>query len=199
MLLGTTDKVTALDPAGSWDLGSATLQNQVFSWLLTSAPGSTDPVPDLAASAEFTDPTHYRVALREDAAFANGNPLTASDVVFTFERQVAIAAPNGPSSLLSDMVSVQAEDDSTVVFTLATPDNALWPQILTSPAAAIVDEDVFSADSLTTDDDIVAGDAFSGQYSITSYTLNSLVQLTRNDSYDGLLGAAANESVIVRY
>jgi peptide/nickel transport system substrate-binding protein len=120
-------------------------------------------------------------------------------VVFTFERQVAIAAPNGPSSLLSDMVSVEAEDDSTVVFTLATPDNALWPQILTSPAAAIVDEDVFSADSLTTDDDIVAGDAFSGQYSITSYTLNSLVQLTRNDSYDGLLGAAANESVIVRY
>ncbi|PPG72954.1 peptide ABC transporter substrate-binding protein [Rathayibacter sp. AY1F4] len=199
ILLGTTDKVTALYPAGSWDLGSATLQNQVFSWLLTSAPGSTDPVPDLAASAEFTDPTHYRVALREDAAFANGNPLTASDVVFTFERQVAIAAPNGPSSLLSDMVSVEAEDDSTVVFTLATPDNALWPQILTSPAAAIVDEDVLSADSLTTDDDIVAGDAFSGQYSITSYKLNSLVQLTRNDSYDGLLGAAANESVIVRY
>ncbi|KQQ08217.1 ABC transporter substrate-binding protein [Rathayibacter sp. Leaf296] len=199
ILLGTTDKVTALDPVGSWDLGSATLQNQVFSWLLTSAPGSTEPVPDLAASAAFTDPTHYRVVLREDATFANGNPLTASDVVFSFERQVAIADVDGPYTLLSDMVSVEAEDDSTVVFTLATPDNALWPQILTSPAAAIVDEEVFSADAVTTDDEIVAGDAFSGQYSITSYELNSLVQLTRNDLYGGLLGEAANESVVVRY
>lgn len=197
--VGTTDKVTALDPAGSWDLGSAALQNQVYSWLLTSAPGSTDPVPDLASSAEFTSPTQYTVVLREGVTFANGHALTASDVKFSFDRQLAIADANGPSSLLSDLVSVETQGDDTVVFTLATENNTLWPQVLTSPAAAIVDEEVFSADSVTTDDDIVAGDAFEGQYAITSYSLNSLVQLTKNAEYDGLLGTAKNDSIVVKY
>ncbi|NQX11878.1 peptide ABC transporter substrate-binding protein [Microbacteriaceae bacterium VKM Ac-2855] len=199
IIVGTTDSVTALDPAGSWDRGSSTLQNQVFSWLLTSEPGSTDPVPDLAASAEFTSPTEYTVVLREGVTFANGNALTASDVKFSFDRQLAIADENGPSSLLSDLVSTTTSGDDTVVFTLASTDNKLWPQLLTSPAAAIVDEDVFSAEKLTSDDDIVAGEAFEGQYSISSYTKNTLVQLTKNADYDGLLGAAKNDAVVVKY
>jgi len=197
--IGTTDKVTALDPAGSWDIGSAVLQNQVFSFLLTSAPGSTEPTLDLAASAEFTSPTEYTVVLREGVTFANGNALTASDVKFSFDRQVAIADENGPSSLLAGLDSVAVDGDSTVVFTLATENNELWPQILTSPAAIIVDEDVFAADAITSDEDIVAGNAFEGPYSITNYNFNSLVELTKNPDYDGLLGAAKNESVIVKY
>ena len=199
ILVGTTDKVTALDPAGSWDRGSATLHAPVFSWLMTSAPGSTEPVPELAETAEFTSPTEFTVVLRDGLTFANGNTLTSSDVKFSFDRQVAIADANGPSSLLSDLVSVDAPDDSTVVFTLASENNSLWPQILSSPAGVIVDEDVFSADSITSDDDIVAGDAFEGPYTITNYSFNSLVELTKNDVYDGLLGAAKNESVLVKY
>jgi peptide/nickel transport system substrate-binding protein len=199
IMVGTTDRVTALDPAGSWDLGSGALQNQVYSWLLTSAPGSTEPVPDLAESAVFTSPTEYTVTLRDGLKFANGNALTASDVKFSFDRQIAIADPAGPSSLLSDLVSVDAQADNTVVFTLASENNNLWPQVLTSPAAPIVDEDVFSADSITPDDVIVAGEAFEGQYTIASYTLNNIVQLTKNNTYNGLLGAAKNDSVIVKY
>jgi len=199
IMVGTTDKVTALDPAGSWDLGSGALQNQVYSWLLTSAPGSTEPVPDLAESAAFTSPTQYTVTLRDGVKFANGNALTASDVKFSFDRQIAIADPAGPSSLLSDLVSVETQGDDTVVFTLASENNNLWPQVLTSPAAPIVDEEVFSASSITPDDEIVAGEAFDGQYAISSYTLNTIVQLTKNDLYDGLLGAAQNDSIIVKY
>jgi peptide/nickel transport system substrate-binding protein len=199
ILVGTTDKVTALDPAGSWDRGSATLHAQVFSWLMTSKPGSTEPVPELAETAEFTSPTEFTVVLRDGLTFANGNTLTSSDVKFSFDRQVAIADANGPSSLLSDLVSVDAPDDSTVVFTLASENNSLWPQILSSPAGVIVDEDVFSADSITSDDEIVAKDAFEGPYSISNYAVNSIVELTKNDVYNGLLGAAKNESVIVKY
>jgi len=197
--IGTTDKVTALDPAGSWDIGSAVLQNQVFSWLLTSAPGSTEPALDLAASAEFTSPTEYTVVLRDGLTFANGNELTASDVKFSFDRQVAIADENGPSSLLGGLDSVAVDGDDNVIFTLNTENNELWPQILTSPAAIIVDEDVFAPDAITADEDIVDGNAFEGPYSITNYTFNSLVELTRNPDYDGLLGAAKNETVLVKY
>jgi peptide/nickel transport system substrate-binding protein len=199
LVIGTTDKETALDPAGSWDTGSSTIQNQVFGWLLTSKPGKSTPEPDLAASAEFTSPTQYTVTLRKGLEFANGHALTASDVVFSFERQVRIADPNGPSSLLSDMKSVTATGKDTVVFTLNTPDNQLWPQILTSPAGQIVDEQTFSATKLTSDTAIVRADAFDGQYTITSYKANSLVQLKRNPRYDGLLGTAKTSDVVLQY
>lgn len=89
--------MTHLDPAGSYDNGSLTLQTQVFPYLVNTAPGSTEVVPDLAESAEFTGPSEYTVTLPEGLEWANGNPLTASDVKFTFDRQLAIADPNGPS------------------------------------------------------------------------------------------------------
>ena len=197
--IGTTDKVTALDPAGSWDNGSATLQNQVFAWLLTSKPGETDPSPDLAQSAEFTSPTEYTVKLRPGLTFQNGHALTASDVKFSFDRQLAIADANGPSSLLSNLDSVRVDGDDTVVFTLKAADYKLWPQVLTSPASAIVDEEVFSAKAITSDENIVAGKAFDGQYGISSYTSNSLIELTKNPKYDGLLGAAKTDTVLVKY
>ncbi|MBD8584598.1 peptide ABC transporter substrate-binding protein [Frigoribacterium sp. CFBP 13729] len=196
--VGTTDVITSLDPAGSYDNGSFAVQNQVFGFLMNSPYGSPDVEPDLAESAEFTDPTTYTVTLKDGLTFANGNALTSSDVKFTFDRQLAIADDNGPSSLLGNLASTEAPDDKTVVFTLKGADQT-WPQILSSPAGPIVDEDVFSATSLTAPDDIVEGNAFSGQYTITDYSENESIQYAANDSYDGVLGAAKTDSVTATY
>ncbi|HLS92862.1 MAG TPA: ABC transporter substrate-binding protein [Microbacterium sp.] len=199
ILVGTTDAVTHLDPAGSYDNGSLTLQTQVFPYLVNTAPGSTEVVPDLAESAEFTGPSEYTVTLPEGLEWANGNPLTASDVKFTFDRQLAIADPNGPSSLLFNLDSVEAPDDTTVVFHLKSENDQTFPHVLTSFPGAIVDEDTFSADSVTPDDEIVDANAFGGPYSISSYTFNEIVELTPNESYQGLIDAAANEGVVINY
>ena len=40
-ILGTTDTVTALDPAGSYDLGSSTLEYNLYQTLVTVPPNST--------------------------------------------------------------------------------------------------------------------------------------------------------------
>ena len=72
---------------------------------------------------------------------------------FTFDRQVAIADENGPSSLLYNLDSVDAVDDTTVVFHLKSENDQIFPQILSSPAGPIVDEEVFAADALTPDND----------------------------------------------
>ena len=199
ILVGTTDTVTHLDPAGSYDNGSLTLQTQVFPYLVNTAPGSTEVVPDLAESAEFTGPTEYTVTLPEGLTWSNGNDLTSSDVKFTFDRQLAIADPNGPSSLLYNLESVEAPDDTTVVFHLKSENDQVFPFILTSFPGAIVDEDVFSADAVTPDEDIVEGNAFGGPYAITDYTFNELVELTPNESYQGLIEPAANDGVIINY
>ena len=61
LTIGTTDKVTTLDPAGSYDNGSFAVQNQVFPFLMNTPYGSPDVEPDIAVSAELTAPTYYTV------------------------------------------------------------------------------------------------------------------------------------------
>ena len=155
--IGTTDKVTVLDPAGSYDNGSFAVMNQVYPFLMNTPYGSPDVQPDIAEKAEFTAPTEYTVTLKPGLKFANGHDLTSSDVKFSFDRQLKIADANGPSSLLYNLDSVAAPDDTTVVFTLKTENDQVFPQILSSPAGPIVDEEVFAADKITSDKEIVDG------------------------------------------
>lgn len=197
--VGTTDKVTTLDPAGSYDNGSFFIMNNVFPFLMNSNPGSSDVHPDIAESAEFTAPTEYTVKLKSGLKWANGNDLTASDVKFSFDRQVNIAADNGPSTLLYNLDSTEVKDDLTVVFHLKAANDQIWPQILSSPAGPIVDEDVFSADALTTDQEIVDGNAFAGPYVISSYKFNELVQFKAYDGYQGLLEAPKTATINLKY
>jgi peptide/nickel transport system substrate-binding protein len=199
LTIGTSDKITTIDPAGSYDNGSFAVMNQIYPFLMNSPLGSPDVEPDIAESAEFTAPTEYTVTLKDGLTFANGNPLTSSDVKFTFDRMIAINDENGPASLLYNLDSTEAVDDTTVVFHLKTGNDQVFPQILSSPAGPIVDEDVFSADSLTPDQDIVDGEAFAGPYSITSYKLNDLVSYKAFADYQGLLGKPATETVNVKY
>ncbi|WP_062205855.1 ABC transporter substrate-binding protein [Demequina salsinemoris] len=204
LLIGTTDVITKLDPAGSYDNGSFAVMNQVYPFLLNTPYGSSDVEPDIAESAEFTSDTEYTVVLKEGLTFANGDALTSSDVKFTFDRQLAIFESgaddgNGPGSLLYNLDSVETPDDLTVIFHLKSANDQVFPQILSSPAGPIVDEEVFSADSITSNEDIVAGNAFAGQYAITDYVEGSLVSYEANPDYMGLLGAAKTQYVDVTY
>jgi peptide/nickel transport system substrate-binding protein len=199
ILVGTTDKVTTLDPAGSYDNGSLAVQTQVFPYLVNTDYNSTEVVPDLAETAEFTSPKQYTVTLPEGLKWANGNELTSSDVKFSFDRNIAIADPNGASSLLYNLESVETPDDTTVVFNLKTENDQVFPFILTSFPGAIVDEEVFAADAITPDQDIVDANAFAGPYTITSYSFNETVEFTPNPDYKGLLDAPANDGVILSY
>lgn len=199
LVIGTTDKISSIDPAGSYDNGSFAVMSQVYPFLLNSQYGTSDVTPDIAESAEFTSPTEYTVKLKSGLKFANGHELTSSDVKFSFDRQVAIADPNGPSSLLGNLDSVETPDDTTVVFTLKNGNDQVWPQILSSPAAPIVDEEVFSADAVTPDDTIVQGKAFAGQYTIESYKLNELISYAPYADYQGSLPKPANGGISAKY
>ncbi len=199
LTVGTTDKVTTLDPAGSYDNGSLSVQTQVFPYLLNTDYQSTDVVPDLAESAEFTSPTDYTVTLPAGLKWANGNDLTSADVKFTFDRQLAIADENGPSSLLYNLDSVDAPDDTTVVFHLKAENDQVFPLILTSFPGAIVDDEVFAADEITPDDEIVDANAFAGPYTITNYEFNDLVVFKANPDYKGLLAEPKTETVNLKY
>jgi ABC-type transport system substrate-binding protein len=57
ILVGTTDKVTAIDPAGSYDNGSFNIEVQVYPFLMSFKPGGAELAPDAAKSCEFTSDT----------------------------------------------------------------------------------------------------------------------------------------------
>lgn len=78
-----------LDPARIVDLDSARIAAKLFNGLV-SFDGQLQPIGDLARSWTLSaDGRTYRFALRDDAFFCNGRPVTAQDVIFSFERVLA--------------------------------------------------------------------------------------------------------------
>ncbi|KIP53379.1 ABC transporter substrate-binding protein [Leucobacter komagatae] len=197
--IGTTEVVTSLDPAGAYDNGSFAVMTNVYPFLLNNPVGESTVEGDIAESAEFTAPTEYTVKLKPGLKFANGNDLTSSDVKFTFDRQVAIGDPNGPSSLLANLDSVDAPDDTTVVFNLNSENDQTFPQVLSSPVGPIVDEDVFPADAILDDQELVKANPFAGPYAVTNFDKGNLIAYKAFDGYQGLWGAPKSDSINVKY
>ena len=194
-ILGTTDTVTALDPAGSYDLGSSTLEYNLYQTLVTVPPNSTKIVGDAAKSCTYNDPKTLTCTLNPGEKFSNGDPLTSSDVKYSFERAIKIQDPNGAAIYLLGSITDTAKDgtvtlnkgaietpnDTTVVFHLDHPDTT-FQYVLTYPgAAAIVDEDKFPADKKLADDQIVG----SGPYKLDQYKAKDQAVLSLNPNYSG--------------
>ena len=201
-IMGTTDKVTTLDPAGAYDLGSWTLMYNMYQTLLTIPAGENEPVGDAAESCEYTDPQTFTCTLKDGLTFANGHELTSSDVKFSLERNIAIADPNGASGLLAsitneeggvDPAAIETPDDQTITFHLNKPDTT-FQFVLTTNASAIVDEEVFPADKLIADTEAVG----SGPFSMEQYKAGQQAVLVANGEYDGPR-AAKSEQVFVSY
>ncbi|MGV9835242.1 ABC transporter substrate-binding protein [Nocardia niigatensis] len=199
ILVGTTDKVTSLDPAKAYDNGSLLAETQVYQFLLNFPAGEAVPKPDAAEKCEFTSPTVYTCTLKPGLKFVNGDPLTAQSVKFSFDRMVRIDDPQGPKALLDNLDHTDAPDDRTVAFTLKKGNDQTFPAILPTQAAAIVDEKVFPPDKVLADEDIVKAKPFSGPYTITSYDKNKLVEFKSNPDYSGLFGKPETDTVTVKY
>ena len=198
--IGTTDKITSLDPAGSYDNGSYAAQIQVFPFLYAQDYNTSELSADIAADDGTwnSDGTQFTVKLKSGLKFANGHDLTSSDVKFSFDRVKKINDENGPSSLLANITDVKAKDDTTVVFTDSVPYDVTLKQVLSSPAGPILDEESFSDSKLTDADTIVKDNAFAGPYKLTSFKLNEALAYPKNDSYKGLT-PAKNDAVQVKY
>ncbi len=200
VLVGTTDKVTSLDPAGSYDNGSYAVQIQVFPFLYAQDYNTSELSPDIAADdgTWSKDGKQFTVKIKDGLKFANGHTLDSKDVKFSYDRIDTINDPNGPSSLLANIDSIETPDANTVVFNSKVPFDVTLKQVMSSPAGPIVDDEVFSADKITDADTIVSGKAFAGPYQIDSFKLNEAVSYSKNGNYQGLT-PVKNSGVQVKY
>lgn len=189
-ILGTTETVTAMDPAGSYDFGSWNLQYNIYEQLLSIPAGESEPVGDAAESCEYDDPQTITCTLRAGLTFSNGNDLTSSDVKYSLERNIAIADPNGSSVLLGQITdpdtkklaegAIETPDDTTVVFHLNQADTTFL-KLLSTATTSIVDEDTFPADQLLEDSQVIG----SGPYKLSQYKPSEQAVLEANETYEG--------------
>jgi peptide/nickel transport system substrate-binding protein len=183
------------DPArGGVDFTAVPVFHALYDTLVTFANNDyTTPAPSLATSytASNNDKT-FTFTLRKGVKFSNGDPLTASDVVFSFLRVQNLE--DTPSYLMAGVTSVTAPNPSTVVMTTATPDPAL-PYVLTNPAMGVTDAKQVEAhggtdaanasktDSATSWLD--ANSVGTGPYVLKSFSASGRVELAANPSYWG--------------
>src|SRR3954447_15071292 len=193
VILGTTDKVVSLDPAGAYDLGSQQLIGNMYQNLLSIPAGGNQPKPDAAESCDWSDKKTYVCKIKANQKFSSGDALTSADVKFSLERQLKIADPSGPSSLLTSLDSVEATDPMTVTMHLKKAD-ATWPFVLTHNVAAIVPSKIYPADKKQPDDKVVG----SGPYKLVKYTPNQQAVFAANENYGGEY-KAVTPNVIVTY
>ncbi len=162
--------------------------------------------PSLADSWDTKDAgDHWELTfkLHPGNTFASGNPITADDVVYSFNRVLAI---NGsPAFLFTDVAgltadSVKAVDPETVQINLPkTASPGAFLAILTNTVASVVDSKVVMANEGSDNGAtwLLDHSAGSGAYVVDHWTKDVEVLLTANPNFAG--DKPALTSVLIRH
>jgi peptide/nickel transport system substrate-binding protein len=153
---------------------------------LVRADKELKPTPALAESWTV-DGNVWTFKLRPGVKFSDGTPLTAEDVVFTFERVPKV--PNSPSPFtlyLKDVAKTEAVDPQTVRITTKGPSPLLLPNlgqlpILSKKAASGPAPEGKTTTELNSGDGLVG----TGPYKLVSWRRGAELVLARNDNYWG--------------
>ncbi|MGO5114730.1 peptide ABC transporter substrate-binding protein [Candidatus Avoscillospira sp. LCP25S3_F1] len=197
-----------IDPALNSTVDGATMVAHLFSGLATwkqDADGNLVIAPDAAEElvegvVNEDGTVTYTYTLRDGLTWSDGEPVTAGDFVFAWNRaaSVDLAADYGYMFEVVDgyadiwetdeagnfvnpdaKLNVEAPNDKTIVVTLA---NAVsyWNELLAFPTYYPVREDVVANESWATDPSTYVSN---GPYTLTGWEHNSVITLTKNEHY----------------
>lgn len=118
--IGTTTDVANFNPLGSLSKTDSWILNAMYPELLR-IDGDAKKVPELAESYDITDDGKtVTFNLRDDFKWTDGKPVIAADVKFTAEAIMEHQLGN-VAAKLTWVDSIEAPDDTTVVFHLSEP------------------------------------------------------------------------------
>ncbi len=169
----------------------------VYDRLFETRPSENGPQVVKSLVSDYTiseDSLTYDFTLLEGVVFSNGNPLTASDVQFTFERLLKANAMNtdipeevvGSEEVMAGTADTLSgftvKDDTHFSITLKAP-NAGFLAELSAPALSILDaESMAQASNFGSDPAETIG---TGPYRITEWQVNDHYTLEYNPLYRG--------------
>jgi len=184
----------SFDPGRSYELsGSAPLGATYDSLVYHQGTDTAHLRGRLATSWDVSkDGATFTFHLRKDVTFWNGDPLTAADVVFSYQRLFNLK--DNPQGLIAGLKSISAVDPYTVKLVSATPDVSLLAAI-TGPNFGIIDSKAARAQGATDAADAAKADKAttylnnhslgSGPFILSEWTPNQQIVLTRNVHYWG--------------
>lgn len=114
--------VYSLDPIKNADYPEETILPNVCTSLV-QLDSSYNIKPSLASSWKQVDPTTLVFTLRKGVKFADGSPLTTTDVVFSLKRNMDPALASSFSDAYSRVKSITATGADEVTVTFKRPDN----------------------------------------------------------------------------
>lgn len=201
------DDIITMDPGEAFELSTAEMTSNTYSLLVRLDMADTSKVKgDLAESWTVSDDgLTYTFKLKPGMKFASGNPITAEDVAWSFER--AVKLDKSPAFILTqfgingDNVTEKAKatDENTFTFTVDKPYAPSFVlNCLTATVASVVDKKLVldhvkpvtpSADYKYDNDFgnewLKTGYAGSGAFKLREWRANEVVVLERNDNYYG--------------
>jgi peptide/nickel transport system substrate-binding protein len=179
--LAMTADPDTFDPSKMASAVASYVMGFVGASLVTVAEDGTY-VPYLAESWEVSeDGLTYTFKLRQDITFHNGDPLTAKDVAFTYNRALdpEIASPaTGPQ--LGSVTSITALDDYSVEFILAAP-NFPFLFALSDPSYMAIIPQSYTEEM---GDDIGRNPISAGPYQFSEWVTGDHVTLERNPDFN---------------
>ncbi|MGG6897821.1 ABC transporter substrate-binding protein [Rhizobium sp. BR 315] len=201
------DDILSMDPAEAYELSAAEITGNTYSLLVRLDINDTSKIKgDLAESWSVSDDhLTYTFKLKPGLKFASGNPITADDVAWSFERVVKL--DKSPAFILTQFginggnvtEKAKATDPNTFVFTVDKPYAPSFVlNCLTATVAEVVDKKLVmqhvkpvtpSADYKYDNDFgngwMKTGFAGSGPFKLREWRANEAVVLERNDNYYG--------------
>ncbi len=191
---GDFSSIRSLDPAVVYEIDGFLAVGNIYQTLVTFNPNTPDtPVkPALAEQWDIQDTdTTWTITftLNEQAQFASGRPVTADDVIFSWNRAIEMNMP--PAFLLTDIArmspqTMQAVDAHTVAITIPKEINPnIVLSILSFTVAAVLDKDAVEANAGNDHGSawLNAHSAGSGPYMLERWDRNDRIILSANPTY----------------
>ena len=186
LIVGVQGLPGAMDPANELSNVGTRVTYSVYDMLIRrDFLDNNKLVPSLATSWERTSDTVMRLTLRDDVTFHNGDPFTAADVKFTFDRlRLPDTALVEAATYFASFKEVRVIDDYTVEIETNEPD-PLLEQRLASWGSWIVPQKYIES---------VGGDAAfaqaaigTGPYKVKSFEPDNELVLETYEGYWGEL------------
>ena len=201
LVIGKSADPQTLDPAVTMDNNDWTITYPAYQRLVRykteNGKGSTSVEGELATGWTVSpDNLTWDFKLKPGNSFADGTPVDAAAVKFSFERLFALK--QGPSEAFPEGTVVTATDPMTVRFQLKTP-FAPFLYTLANDGAAIVDPKVMEHQTGTDQAQgwLSGHTAGSGPYQLTSWEKGQSIVLEPNPKYAG--PKPAFSKVIVKF
>ncbi len=164
--------IVSLDPTQAYDDVTNMVVNQITEGLLNFG-DSNDIVNMLAESWECVDPTTYVYHIRSDIKFADGNPMTMEDVLWSIERNRDPEVASLVGWMFDSVDTIEQTGDWELTVKLKQAD-ATWQYTFATTGGHVIEKAAYEADGT------VVG---TGAYQLDTWTNGSQIVLKRNENF----------------